>query len=99
MILPYRPEYTWGISTVTGLPGGVVGSLSGRGVAKRFTNRTQTIFMKEYWIGDASIEREIADGFSLEIAVQNILDTEYSESNGYGGRGRTLRITAEYTGD
>ncbi len=99
MIIPYRPEYTWGISTFAELPGSLLASLSARGVAKRFTNRTQTIFLKEYWIAGASIERDIAAGVSLEIALENILDTEYSESNGYNGRGRTLRITAEYTGD
>ncbi len=99
MLLPYRPEYTWGLSADVGIPMGMVLEIDVNGIGKRFTNRTQSEYLNEYWLADSAVNQYFARGIKLELGLGNILDTGYEETNGYTGRGRSLRLTVEYTGD
>lgn len=99
MLLPYRPEYTWGGGSHIELPLGLAVDLNVNGMGKRFTNRTQSEFLSEYWIAHAALERQLSHSVSMELGAGNIFNTVYEETNGYTGRGRTLRLTLEYTGE
>ncbi|MCK5034354.1 MAG: TonB-dependent receptor [Candidatus Sabulitectum sp.] len=99
MLLPYRPEYTWGGGSYIELPLGLAVELNVNGMGKRFTNRTQSEYLSEYWIAHAALKRELSHSVSMELGVGNIFNTVYEETNGYAGRGRTLRMTLEYTGE
>jgi outer membrane cobalamin receptor len=98
MLLPYRPEYTWGFSADIGIPLEIMLCMDVNGMGKRFTNRTQSEYLGEYWIADAVLKRQLSNSIGIELGAGNILDTRYEETNGYAGRARTLRLTLEYTG-
>ena len=78
---------------------GMVLEIDVNGMGKRFTNRTQSEYLNEYWLADSAVKRYFARGIKLELGLGNILDTGYEETNGYAGRSRSLRLTIEYTGD
>ncbi|MCD4706856.1 MAG: TonB-dependent receptor [Candidatus Sabulitectum sp.] len=99
MLLPYRPEYTWGSSADIAMPLEIMLCMDINGMGKRFTNRTQSEYLNEYWIADAALERQLSHSVSMKLGAGNILNTIYEETNGYAGRGRTLRLTLEYTGE
>jgi outer membrane cobalamin receptor len=99
MLLPYRPEYTWGIASDWEVPGDLLLCIHLSGMGKRFTNRTQSEYLGEYWLLDATLGRQIIPHIRLELGAANIFNTDYYETGGYTGRGRTLRITLEYTGE
>ncbi|MCK5785501.1 MAG: TonB-dependent receptor [Candidatus Sabulitectum sp.] len=99
MLLPYRPEYTWGLSAESTAPLEIETGVDLAGMGKRFTNRTQSEYLAEYFIINGTAGRQITAQLSVELGVGNILDTSYEETNGYEGRGRTLRLTFEYTGE
>jgi len=99
MLLPYRPEYTWGGGSHIELPLDLAVELSVNGMGKRFKNRTQSEFLGEYWIADIALSRYFSHEVRIDLGLLNILDTSYEETNGYAGRGRTLRLSLEYTGE
>ncbi|MCK5131439.1 MAG: TonB-dependent receptor [Candidatus Sabulitectum sp.] len=99
MLLPYRPEYTWGLSTDIGVPPGIVVEMDLSGTGKRFTNRTQSECLDEYWLADCAVNLQFSPLMKVEVGIGNIFDTSYEETNGYTGRRRTLRLTFEYTGE
>ncbi len=99
MLLPYRPEYTWGLSADIGMPLEIMLCMDINGVGKRFTNRTQSEYLGEYWIADAALKRQLSHSIGIELGAGNILNTVYEETNGYNGRTRSFRLTLVYTGE
>jgi len=99
MLIPYRPEYTWGLSSFMEVSRNTVLSIHINGMGKRFTNRTQSEYLNEYWLADAALARQLLSSLRVEIGATNILNTEYYETSGYTGGGRSLHITFEYTGE
>lgn len=99
MLIPYRPEYTWGISAITSLPMGICAEVDLTGMGKRFTNRTQTEFLEEYWIMNCGISRAISGSVRASVIAGNVFDEEYLVTAGYPGQSRTFGISIEYTGE
>jgi len=99
MLLPYRPEYTWGVDAEIQLLCKVVLKAGVTGMGKRFTDRTQTEYLPEYTVADFSAGRQLSGTTAVEIGVRNAFDTGYQETNGFPGPRRTFRLTFEYTGE
>ena len=99
MLLPYRPEYTWGVDAETQVMWSVSLKVGLTGMGKRFTNRTQTEYLPEYTVVGFSAGRQLSGTTTVEVGVRNAFNTEYQETNGFPGQGRTFRMTFEYTGD
>ncbi len=99
MLLPYRPEYSWGISSDINLWNNLRTGFSIAGMGKRFTNRTQTEALDEYYTADVSMGYLFASGVDLEFGIGNLTNTIYEETNGYDGMGRTFRLTTTFTGE
>ena len=99
MLLPYRPEYTWGVSAEAAILLELELGADISGTGKRFTNRTQSEYLAEYFIISGTLGRRLLPQLAVELGVVNVLDTVYEETSGYNGRGRTFRITFEYTGE
>jgi len=99
MLLPYRPEYVWGVGAAADIPWGISAGISLSGTGLRFTNRTQTEFLDEYLLIDVSAAGSISDGIRLIFTTENVLNTDYQVTSGFPGGGTTLGITLEYTGE
>lgn len=99
MLIPYRPEYTWGICSRLQIPWGTSLELNVQGTGKRFTNRTQTEYLDEFWLADISASRSLSESLSVEITAGNVTDRDYYVTNGYSGRGRTLGLSLQYQGE
>ncbi len=99
LLLPYRPEYTWGFSTDILVLSNLSITVALNGMGKRFTNRTQSENLEEYWLMDVSVIRHFFHGINLNFGLDNIMDTFYEETNGYSGSSRSLQLTFEYTGE
>lgn len=99
MLIPYRPEYTWSAGAILNFPGDarLEGTLYGTG--KRFTNRTQTEYLDEYFLLDLSASASITGNLTVILSAGNLMDKDYFSSSGYPGRGRTAGLTLEYTGN
>ncbi len=99
MLLPYRPEYSWGMSGELDLWSNLRSAFSITGIGKRFTNRTQTEALDEYYTADVSVAYHFASEFDLEFGIGNLTNTIYEETNGYNGMGRTFRLTTTFIGE
>lgn len=99
MLLPYRPEYSWGLSAGFRFPSGVSCSMGLNGAGKRFTNRTQTAFLDEYWSADIHGSILLTEAMAVSISADNLLDMDYRITDGYMARGRTFGISLEYRGE
>ncbi len=99
MLLPYRPEYSWGARIEAPLPfnAQLHAALSGQG--KRFTNRTQTEYLDDYWIMDITLSRRVSETLTASFCVSNLLDEVYSTGDGYPGRGRSMGLILQYDGE
>jgi len=99
MLLPYRPEYSWGAGILAPLPlnAELNAALSGQG--KRFTNRTQTEYIDEYWIMDMTLSRRVSRALTASLCVSNLLDEGYFTGDGYPGRGRSMGLILQYDGE
>jgi len=99
MLLPYRPEYSWGAGIHAPLPlnAELNAALSGQG--KRFTNRTQTEYIDEYWIMDMTLSRRVSGTLTASLCVSNLLDEGYFTGDGYPGRGRSMGLILQYDGE
>ncbi len=99
MLLPYRPEYSWGLSAGCRFSSAVRCSMGLKGSGKRFTNRTQTAYLDEYWTADILGSVQLTGAMAVSISADNLLDTEYRITDGYIARGRTFGISLEYCGE
>lgn len=99
MLLPYRPEYCWGVSADLEMPWEMALGVNLTGVAKRFINRTQSEFLDDYILTDASLGRRLFHEINLAIGMSNIFNTAYEETNGFTGRARNYHLTLEYNGE
>ncbi|RKZ03884.1 hypothetical protein DRQ21_04395 [Candidatus Fermentibacteria bacterium] len=99
MLLPYRPEYTWGVDAETQVMWSVVLKAGLTGMGKRFTDRTQTEYLPEYTVADFTLRRPLSGTTAVEVGVRNAFNASYQETNGFPGQGRTFRLTFEYTGE
>jgi outer membrane cobalamin receptor len=99
MLLPYRPEYSWGAGIEAPLPfnAELHAALSGQG--KRFTNRTQTDYLDEYWIMDMTLSRRVSGTVTASLCVSNLMDEGYFTGDGYPGRGRSMGLILQYDGE
>lgn len=99
MLIPYRPEYYWNISSKVELPArcSIRADISGTG--KRFTNRTQTEYLDDFALLDITFSTCISPQITATVSAGNVLDTDYYTGSGYPGRGRTATLTFEYTGN
>jgi outer membrane cobalamin receptor len=99
MLLPYRPEYTWGVDAETHAIWSIVLKTGLAGMGKRFTDRTQNEYLSEYTVADFSAGRQLSGTTAVEVGIRNAFDTAYQETNGFPGPRRTFRLTLEYTGE
>ena len=99
MLLPYRPEYSWGAGIEAPLPfnAELHAALSGQG--KRFTNRTKTDYLDEYWIMDMTLSRRVSGTVTASLCVSNLMDEGYFTGDGYPGRGRSMGLILQYDGE
>jgi vitamin B12 transporter len=56
-----------------------------------------TLPVEEYTLVDISQRLTLSDAFSINARVENVIDTKYSEINGFTTRGRGFYLNARYT--
>ncbi|PIE52069.1 hypothetical protein CSA37_08420 [Candidatus Fermentibacteria bacterium] len=99
MLIPYRPEYTWGAAISLILPEEFVFSGDAGGMGKRFTNRTQSEYLDSYTVFNACLRKPVTENVTAEINCLNITDRSYQVTNGYSGMKRTFGFSLTYNGE
>lgn len=100
-ILPYTPDYTFGVRTGVNFPEWAHWSISASGMGIRFKNYSETSWMPAYTTFSAGVDLhpEFAGKFSVNASVENLLDEDYQETSGYSGKPRTLYFGIEWNGN
>jgi len=100
-ILPYTPDYTFGVSTGVEFPRRAHWSVSAGGMGMRFINYSETSWMPAYMIFSAGVDLfpEFMGNFSVNASVENLLDENYQETSGYAGKPRTLYFGIKWNGN
>jgi len=100
-VLPYTPDYTFGILADADIWKGLTPWLSVDGMGLRFKNYSETSWLPAYSLVSAGIRipLPVYSGFTLGISGTNLLDEEYEETNGYPGEPRTLRAMVQWNGE
>jgi len=93
--LPYMADVIWAVTAECKLPYEWTLTASVNETGRRFTNRSETKWLSAYRLFGAGIDmplNSVLGNLSAGIFVDNILDTEYEESNGYSGKPRTIGL-------
>ncbi len=97
-ILPYSPDYTYGLETGLDIISDIHCSVSLSGMGIRFKNYSETSWMPAYTIVTAGLDIPIpfTSSFSIGTSVENLFDEEYQETSGYRGKSRTLSFSIKW---
>ena len=97
-VLPYTPDYTWGIRSDLVYPSGYRWWVQCSGMGIRFKNYSETSWMPAYTTVSAGVTLPVpfTDSFSFGLTVENVLDEEYEETNGYTGKPRTISLQVRW---
>ena len=100
-ILPYTPDYTFGVQAGVEYPRWAHWSVSTSGMGIRFKNYSETSWMPAYTIFTAGIDLfpEFMGNFSLNTSIENLFNEEYQETSGYSGKPRTLYFGIKWNGN
>lgn len=100
-ILPYTPDYTFGVQAGVEFPRRAHWSVSASGMGIRFKNYSETSWMPAYTIFSAGIDLhpEFMGNFSINSSVENLLNEDYQETSGYSGKPRTLYFGIKWNGN
>ncbi|MCK5115179.1 MAG: TonB-dependent receptor [Candidatus Aegiribacteria sp.] len=100
-ILPYTPDYTFGLQAGLEFPRWAHWSVSASGMGIRFKNYSETSWMPAYTIITAGVDLhpEFMGDFSVNTSIENLLNEEYQETSGYSGKPRTLYFGIKWNGN
>ena len=100
-VLPYTPDYTYGIEAVVNYPYWSLWSVSAAGMGIRFKNYSETSWLPPYTVFSTGLEvqPEFMGIFSLNVSVRNLFNEDYQETNGYTGRSRTYYFGLKLKGN
>jgi len=70
--------------------------LIGRYTGKRYADDENTEPMGEYVTFDLKVSRELGENATVSLGLENLLDREYSEYEGYLGPGRAVTVGLSY---
>ncbi len=100
-ILPYTPDYTFGVQAGMECSRWAYWSVSASGMGIRFKNYSETSWMPAYTIISAGVELlpEFMGSFSVNASVENLFNEDYQETSGYSGKPRTLFFGINWNGN
>ena len=100
-VLPYTPDYTFGIESGLDIFNGIHCTVSLSGMGVRFKNYSETSWLPAYSTVSAGLDIPLpfTGNFSIGASVENLFDEEYQETSGYGGKSRTLSFRIEWNGN
>ncbi len=91
-VLPYTPDYTFGIDSGLDIFNEIRCSVSLSGMGVRFKNYSETSWLPAYSIVSAGLDMPLpfTGNFSIGTSVDNLFDEEYQETSGFRGKPRTF---------
>lgn len=100
-ILPYTPDYTFGVQAGLEFPRWAHWSISANGMGVRFQNYSETSWMPAYTTFSAGVDLlpEFMGNFSVNSSVENLFNDEYQETSGYSGKPRTMYFGIKWNGN
>ena len=98
-VLPYTPDYTFGLETGLDIFSGIHCSVSLGGMGIRFKNYSETSWLPAYSIVSAGLDMPIpfTGNFSIGTSVENMFDEEYQETSGFRGKPRTFTFSIKWS--
>ncbi len=99
-VLPYTPDYTFGVESGLDIFSGIRCSVSLSGMGIRFKNYSETSWLPAYSIISAGLDMPLpfTSNFSIGTSVDNMFDEEYQETSGFRGKPRTFSFTIKWSG-